>query len=338
MKNWFEREQLLAAWTVVRGAALNWGSLRQLFTYNLALKILSAIIAFSIWFFVNFGERDAEDTMRAPLELRNIPAHLMITSPRLDFIDLRISGPRALLGRIDRDRLAIALDLSGVRPGAAVFRIDADMLNLPRGVKVIRITPAQLTMELERVAHKSVPVRLRLNGKIPSGFQVTDTKVAPETVQVSGPASDVEDVQSANTEPLDIRDVGAGVIERELALEPPSEYLTFSAGRVAVQVRIDEVAVNREFKRLRVSVRNAALAYAVRPDYVRVVLRGPKGVLEGLEIGDGALYVDADGQPVGDYQVKPTLELPAGVQVVSMEPPKVQLILRKGKAPRREPR
>lgn len=331
MKNWFESEQLRSVWTAVRATALSWESLRHLFTYNLALKLLSLIIAFSVWFFVNFGERDAEETMRAPLELRNIPAHLIITSPRVDFIDLRISGPRALLGRVDRDRLAISLDLGGVRPGAAVFRVDADMMNLPRGVKVVRITPAQLTMELERVGHKSVPVHLRLNGKIPNGLQVTDTKVAPDTVQVTGPASDVEDVQSATTEPLEVRDARAGTIERELALEPPSEYLTFSANRVAVQVRIDEAAVSREFKRLRVNVRNAALAYDVRPDHVRLVLRGPKGQLDGLEIGDGAIYVDADSQAAGDYLVKPIVDLPAGIQVVSIDPPKVKLTLRKGR-------
>lgn len=331
MRKWLERDQVQAAWTAVRTSVLNRESLRHLFTHNLGLKLLSLTIAFSIWFFVNFGERDAEETVRAPLELRNIPAHLIITSPRVDFIDLRVSGPRALLGRIDRDRLAISLDLGGVRPGAAVFRVDADMLNLPRGVKVVRITPAQLTMELERVAHKSVPVHLRLNGKIPNGLQVTDTKVAPDRVQVTGPASDVEDVQSANTEPLDIDEARAGTVERELALEPPSEYVTFSANRVAVQVRIEEVAVTREFKRVHVSVRNAALAYEVRPDHVRLVVRGPKGQLNGLEIGGGAIYIDADGQAAGDYLVKPNVELPQGIQLVSVDPPKLQLTLRKGK-------
>jgi YbbR domain-containing protein len=335
---WFEREQVQVIWQAIRKNALNPERLRQLFTHNIALKTLSLAIAFSIWFFVNFGERDTEGTLKVPLELRNIPAHLMIASPTVDFTDLRVSGPRALLGRIDRNRLAISLDLGGVRPGAAVFRLDTDSLNLPRGVKVLRITPAQVTLELERVAHKSVPVHLSLTGKPPPGLQVVDTKVAPETVQVSGPVSDVEDVQAANTDALDIRSATAGTIERELALEPPSEYLSFSANRVAAQVRIEEVSVTREFKRVEVQVRNASLRYRVSPDHVRVSVRGPRRLVDNLELGPGAVYIDAEGGTVGEHVVKPTIELSGEVQVVSVEPARVQLSLWKGKPSRRERR
>jgi YbbR domain-containing protein len=335
---WLEREQVRIAWQAIRKNVLNPDRIRRLFTYNIALKILSLAIAFSIWFFVNFGERDTEETLKVPLELRNIPAHLMIASPTVDFTDLRVSGPRALLGRIDRNRLAITLDLGGVRPGPAVFRLDTDSLNLPRGVKVLRITPAQVTLELERVAHKSVPVHLRLSGKPPSGLQVVDTKVAPETVQVSGPVSDVEDVQAANTDPLDIRSATAGTIERELVLEPPSEYLSFSANRVAAQVRIEEVPATREFKRVDIEVRNASLRYRVRPDHVHVSVRGPRRLVENLELGPGTIYIDAEGETVGEHMVKPTVELPGGVQVVSMEPARVRLSLWKGKPSQRERR
>jgi YbbR domain-containing protein len=335
---WLTHQQMRAAWQVVRDNVLDLNRIRRLFTYNIALKILSLAIAFSIWFFVNFGERDTEQTLKVPLELRNIPAHLMIASPTADFTDLRVSGPRALLGRIDRNRLVITLDLGGVRPGPAVFRLDTDSLNLPRGVKVLRITPAQVTLELERVAHKSVPVHLRLLGKPQSGLQVVDTKVAPETVQVSGPASDVEDVQAADTDPLDLRSANAGTIERELALEPPSEYLSFSANRVAAQVRIEETPVSREFKRVEVDVRNAALRYRVQPDHVRVTVRGPRRLVDNLELGSGAVYIDAAGQTVGEHVAKPTVEVPAGVEVVSVEPGHVQLSLSKGKPSRRERR
>ncbi len=335
---WLEREQVRAAWQVLRTTVLSPERVRQVLTRNLVLKLLSLGIAFSIWFFVNFGERDTEETLKVPLELRNIPAHLMIASPRVDFIDLRVSGPRALLGRIDRNRLALSMELGGVRPGPAVFRLDTDSLNLPRGVKVLRITPAQVTLELERVGHKSVPVHLRLSGKPPAGLQVVDTKVAPDSVQVTGPASDVEDVQAANTEPLDIHDAASGTIERELGLEPPSEYLAFSANRIAAQVRIEEVPATREFKRIAVTVRNASLPYSLNPDHVRVTLRGPRRLLDNLELNDGAVYINAEGAGVGDHMLKVAVELPSGVQSVAVDPARVQLTLSKPKTRRRERR
>src|ERR1043166_854390 len=139
---WVDRERLQRLWRGVRRIVLNRERVRQAFTYNLPLKLLSVLLAFSLWFFVNFGERDTEESLKVPLELRNIPAHLMITSPRVDFVDLRVSGPRTLLGRIDRNRLSASLDLNGVRPGPAVFRVDAEALPLPPGVQVARMNPA----------------------------------------------------------------------------------------------------------------------------------------------------------------------------------------------------
>jgi YbbR domain-containing protein len=328
---WFERVREAAVWGRMRDALLDPDRLRQLVTRNFALKLLSLLIAFSLWFFVNFGERDSEETLKVPLELRNIPAHLMITSPRVDFIDLRVSGPRALLGRIDRNRLSVGLDLNGVRPGPAVFRVDVASLNLPRGVQAVRINPSQITLELERVSHKSVPVRLRLSGRPPPDLQVGDTKVSPETVQITGPASDVKDIASVNTEPLDVGPATAGTIERELRLEPAGDYISFSASRVAAQVRIEEVQTTREFKSVAVDVRNATVPYRVIPDRLRITVRGPKRLLSNLELEQGAVYIDADGVAVGRHSVKPSVDVPTGVQVVSLDPAKVELVLEKGR-------
>jgi len=335
---WPESERLRRVGRVLRRFLLDPERLRKVFTANVPLKLLSVGIACSLWFFVNFGERDTEESLKVPLEMRNIPAHLVITSPRVDFVDLRVSGPRTLLGRIDRNRLSVGFDLNGVRPGPAVFRVDAESLSLPRGVKVVRINPSQVTLELERTSHKSVPVHVRLVGKLPSDLQVADTKVAPETVQVSGPASDVADVHAANTEAVDISTATAGTIERELPLEPVSDYLSFSAGRVAVQLRIDEVLVSREFKRVPIEVRNADYAVRLVPEQLRVTVRGPKRLVDMLEMDHGAVYIDAKRDDPGEYAVKPTVDLPTGVELVSSDPATVQLVLRKGKSGKRRGR
>jgi YbbR domain-containing protein len=325
---WPTREQLASAWRVARTTVFNPERLRQALTRNLALKLLSLLIAFGLWTFVNFGERDSEQSLKVPLQLRNIPAHLMITSPRVDFVDLRVVGPRTLLGRIDRNRLAIDLDLNGVRPGPAVFRVGAEALNLPRGVKVVRINPSQVTLELERIAHKSVPVHLRLVGKLPPDLQVVDSKVAPETVQVTGPASDVEDVHAANTEAVDLSNATATTIEKELPLEPAGEYLSFSATRVSVQVRIAEIEVTRELRRVAVELRHPPPDARVVPEAVKLTVRGPKHVVEDLDLGPGAVYVDGEGiREPGAHVLKPTVELPTGVELYAVDPPELKLVL-----------
>ena len=332
---WFQREQMRSVWQTLRATVLNPERVRQAVTRNLGLKLMSLLIAFGLWSFVNFGEHDTEQSLKVPLELRNIAAHLMITNPHIDFVDLKVTGPRTLLGRIDRNRLSIVLDLAGARAGPTVLHVGAEQLNLPRGVKVMRISPSQVTLELERVAHKSVPVHLRLVGKPPLDLQVADTKVSPETVQVTGPESDVEEVHAANTEAVDISKATAGTIERELPLDSLGDYVSFSADRIAAQVHIEEVSVTRDLKRVPIELQHAASGFRLVPEAVRLTVRGPKRLLNSLKVTAGMVSVDAASDDAADHMVKPSVELPAGIELVAMDPAQVKLV---APAPKRRAR
>ena len=89
--------------------------------------------------------------------------------------------------------------------------------------------------------------------------------------------------------------------------------------------------VTREFKGVAIEVRNASTPYRIVPDRLRLTVRGPKRLLSDLELGPGAVYIEADGVPVGEHIVKPAVDLPSGVDVVSLEPAKVTLVLAKAR-------
>jgi YbbR domain-containing protein len=298
-------------------------------TRDLGLKLISLSVAFALWAFVNASERDTEQPLQVPLELRDIPVALMVTSPRVDFVDVRVSGPRTLLSRIDRKRLSIALDLAGVRPGPAVFSITGDSLNLPRGVNVLRITPAQITLDLEPIERKTVPVRLQTTGKVGSGFRVAEKSVSPETVEVIGPAPAVKEIKAVETERLDLAEATAGLLEREVALSKISDYVSFSAQRVGVRVQVVEIESQREFRGVKVSVRGTGHATSVQPGAINLTVRGPQSVVQSLEMGDNQVYIDASDMAPGTYQRTPTVELPPGLEVVKREPAITRLRLTK---------
>jgi YbbR domain-containing protein len=294
--------------------------LRNLVLHNLGLKVLSLLAAFALWVFVNAGAHETERALQIPLELRNLPSHLMIVSPRVDFIDLRVSGPRTLLGRINPSELSIVLDLGGVRPGPAVFRVLTEPLNLPRGVKVARLTPSEVTLEFSRLSRRTIPVRLTFTGKPPGGLRVTETRVAPESVDVSGPMELVDKIQAVEAAPIDLSGATPGVIERELALEPQREHLSYTASLVHAEIRLEEPEQTRVFRRVPVVVRNSPHRTRVSPEAVSITLRGPKSTTEALELDHGAVYIDAAGLEPGKHALAPSVDLPAEVELVKLEP------------------
>jgi hypothetical protein len=301
------------------------GSLRWLLLNNAGFKLLSLLAAVGLWFFVNAGERDAELALQVPVELRNIPPNVMLVSPRIDFIDLVVRGPRTLLNRIDPEQLTVPLDLRGVRPGPAVFRIVGETLDLPRGVSVVRLTPSEVTLEFAATLRKRVPVRVAFTGKPPAGLRVTWTKVAPESIEVVGPADQVEQIKTAATVPVDLAEAGPGLIERDLALEAPREYVSYSAGLVHAQAMLEEPERVRTMPNVAIIVRNSPYRTILAPPAVQITVRGPRSSTESLELDHGAVYIDAAGREPGSYEVTPAVELPADVELVKQEPSTVQL-------------
>jgi YbbR-like protein len=301
------------------------GSLRWLLLHNAGLKLLSLLAAAGLWFFVNAGERDAELSLQVPVELHNAPPNVMLVSPSVGYIDLVVRGPRTLLHRIHPDQLAMVLDLSGVRPGPAVFRILGEALDLPRGVTVVRLTPSEVTLEFAAMMRRRVPVHVALTGKPPAGLRVTDSKAAPESVEVFGPADQVEQIKAAETAPIDLTDAEAGLIERDLALDVPREYVSFGANLVHAQVLLEEPERTRTVANVPVVVRNSPYRTALRPTAVQITVRGPRSATDSLELDHGAVYIDAAGQEPGTYDLTPAVDLPADVELVRQEPGSIEL-------------
>src|ERR671915_1537794 len=105
---------------------------------NVGLAVLSFIIALGLWI---AGHRDIERAIEVPVEFRNIPSDLMVLDNRVDYVVLRLSGPRTLVSTLDADEMKLSLDLNEAKPGSLSYPLAAEYFNIPRGVTVARITP-----------------------------------------------------------------------------------------------------------------------------------------------------------------------------------------------------
>ena len=290
---------------------------------NGRLKLFSLAFACGLWLFVNYAERDTEKTLVVPVEFHNLPAQLVINGARDEYIDLRLRGPRSLLSQLNSKKLK--LDLREVRPGMASFRITADMLNLPRGVRLIRINPAQVNLSIAQIIKRTIPVQLELIGKPPRGYFVKESDVNPEKIEVTGPAPQIEKLQVIQTDVLDLSTLTQSVT-RDVALRGPEEgFVSYNRDRVNVRIGIEEVISTQEFRNLPISVKNATAQVVVRPSRATVTVRGPQRLVEKFELNEEHLFADANGQGAGVITVPVTVVLPPGIELVEQNPEKVEL-------------
>ena len=188
-----------------------WEKIVALAGSNFGLKALALTIAVGLWV---AGHRDIERSIEVPVEFRNIPGDLMVMDNRVDFVVLRVTGPRTLVSTIDADEMKLLLDLNSAKPGSLSYPLGGSLFNIPRGVTVARITPPVVHLRMEPVIKLTLPVSVRISGKPAAGFRIAQTTVQPARVTVQGPAEEVRRLTAVETVPVDLHET-RGVPKRQ---------------------------------------------------------------------------------------------------------------------------
>lgn len=184
----------------------------KLLTENWALKLLSLVFALILWFFV-MGERKLERSYAVPLEMKNVPAAMMVANDVPSEVEVRISGPRTLLMNLHAEDLRIVVDLQDLSVGLTSFKRLEERLNIPAPLKVTRLSPSYVDVKVERIAVKKVPVKAILKGRPAAGFWVVKVSAVPETVVVEGAESELNALQQVETTPLSIAGATGNLVE-----------------------------------------------------------------------------------------------------------------------------
>ena len=298
-------------------------SLREALRHNPGLKAISLLLAFFLWFSINVSERDAERVLELPVVVRKLPPDLIVVNAPDRAVTATLRGPRTILDGVDQQRGRVALDLSAAAVGEMRIELAPDMIRpeLPRRLKLVRLEPQRLKVQVERLLRRRLPVRPELAGAPGLGYMTAESSVRPAEVEVAGPKSKVEDLKEIRTEPIDMQGLEHG-LQRNVLLAWAGDLVSFTPDHVLVSVSVEEVSVSREFKDVPVAIVNAPRGREVvlDPPQADVTLSGPQRLLHNFKLDDGALSVDAGDLAAGTHRVTVQISLPEGVEVTRRRP------------------
>ena len=212
----------------------------RFFTHNIGWKLLSLAAGFAVWMNIA-SEPDLATVLSAPVEYKNYPNNLEISSDIVETIDVEARGPAGQVRDLNGLHIAAIIDFAGVTsPGERTFTLSADELKLPRGIELIRTIPEQLRFTFERGATRALTVEILFSGKLPPGLTVASFEVQPPTLTIEGPESRVAAVTKAISDPYDLSHVTVGDSERTLAVyiaEPQVRFL--GTAQVTVKIHVE---------------------------------------------------------------------------------------------------
>jgi YbbR domain-containing protein len=294
---------------------------------HVGLKVVSVVLASLLWLLVS-GEQTVERALRIPLEFTNLPPQLELVGAPPALVDVRVRGSSGTLSRVAAGELSAVLDVRAARPGDRLFHLTAEDVRAPFGVEVVQVTPASVSLTFEESLSKTVGVTVRIEGEPAPGFAVGGVVVEPTTVAIAGPASALNGLTEAITEPVSVSG----------ASRPVSDVVTIGVADPVVRLRqaqnahvtVSIVAAPDEWivRGIPVHVRNGHEDTAViSPGDVTIRLRGPRDSIDA----DPAHYsaaVDVSGLAPGRYVLPVRVEAPAGIGLLRVDPPEVAVTIR----------
>ncbi len=251
------------------------------FRENLGLKLVSLVLAFGGWVYV-VGRSPVVRFISAPVEFI-APDGLAVTDYQPREVRVRVQGDAPQLARLSEQNVYARVQLeSGMRIGRAtkIGVQERDVLGVPPGV-VREVVSPPLMVTVERRLVRTVPVRVKMEGRAPDGFTVTRAWSEPASVELSGPEDAIRGVDQIWTEAVNVRSHQRPfTATSELVRVDP--LVVLRPETVRVNVIVDEVAKQQD---VTVPLAAAPAGTTFEPGKVRVRLEGPPSVLQKLKDG-----------------------------------------------------
>jgi YbbR domain-containing protein len=176
--------------------------MRDFFGHNLALKLISLGLAIGLWQVVRHDPA-GEIALDVPIEFRNMPENMEISTENIPGAEIRLSGPDRLLRNLSRAEVHAVIDVGALRPGERTFDLSAAEIRVPRGLEIVQVVPSQLRLDFDLRISKKVAVHPRVLGDFAPGYQIGRIKVDPAEISITGPRKRVEGIDAAITDAID---------------------------------------------------------------------------------------------------------------------------------------
>jgi hypothetical protein len=297
-------------------------------TENAGLKASSLLIAMALYGVVRGAgtvERGLEVNLLVRPPASDVRRVLMTDLP--DRVRVVVKGPPTLVNAIRPESIGGAeVNISDGR--VAVARVDPATMQLPAGVSILSVQPSSLQLSWEDLVERDVPVRVETVGRTAPGTRpAAIIEAIPQRVHVTGPALYVDGLSAVRTEAIDVTGLEAGQHTRRVALELPRSRVHYvGATSVRVAITVERDLTERRLDHLDVTVVGSQRVQ-LRPASVSIRVRGLAGPVSALDPALIVPTVDVSEELVSRREaVRLPVRaghMPAGVELVGIEPPEV---------------
>jgi YbbR domain-containing protein len=211
-------------------------------TVGIIHAVVAVVLGGATWMVVTWQQNPFREDWLAsavPIEVTHLPAGVVeVGNPGTTRVRLRASQDS--WARVKPDDFKASIDLS--KQPAGIHAVDVKV-DTSRDYDVVDWEPKRVNIRLEPLLQGTVPVQLRITGKLPDGYLVNNQTVTPDQINISGEQDIAQTVTQAAVM-LSLDGLRGDVTENDVPVllddkGQPVSGVQFSPATVRVSVGID---------------------------------------------------------------------------------------------------
>lgn len=198
-------------------------------------------------------------------------------------------------------------------------------------IKEVTVNPSQIDVKIPIRKTKSVGVKVKTIGNLDPNFTIASIKVLPERFDVTGSAADLNQLETLNTEAIDLSKINKNTTIDAKVLIPDGLSLVSTSGAGTVKVEININKVVQKTLSLDIKYNNLDQNYDAKLEKTKstIVISGTEAVINSLDLKKITAAVELANLVEGQQTLNVKVTMPEGVNLISQVPDKILVTITK---------
>ena len=169
---------------------------------NILARIICLLIACAMWVYVMTDQNPiVERSVEVHLQQNNLPNNMMVfNAPEKILVRVRGSRTQVMADNLDK-QISASINLKNITEGQQSLPITVTYA----GGEVVTVTPKEVSIYVDTVSEKKVPVTTRIVGAVSSDMTLGTSVITPPEVTLRGATHRIDKVNKV-VAPIDVTD------------------------------------------------------------------------------------------------------------------------------------
>ncbi len=307
---------------------------------NFIPKLVALACSILLWFYIG-SKKVGSVSFNINVVPINLSADMVVTEFQKKTVVVTLRGNKEDIKNVSKKSIAVEVDLRNPVVGKlAKYDLNINISEQYDSMKY-ELSDKKMFVLVDRKAVKRVPIRLKIEGKVEESFVIVSTKINPEYCTISGAESEINSIESVETESVVIsgektnfkKSVRISVSDREkISIQPEFISVNFMLApekdvmKISVPVSVHGAAHNYDLKLL---TKNVEIFVKTEDD-------------RRIEASEAEAYIDmtsydvrydqdmnSEGVAIKDFPVKVVFDKRKDISFVSIVPETISVKIRR---------